>query len=596
MVIILPCPVAKSINDTILDKREKDIVDKARYYLDSRDPERKVRFDIAEFSDESLQKIHDFLAASASNKSLVRARNAVSSWQSIKKNPSGAKCGLDSFPNVMRQYMRKNAPRRWLFFKDEDGQFLPVFISGIHFHESTRFKPAHVTFSTCYYNLATGKVPSDREDRGNGTETITIYRRDVTGKTIVEVLMEKGYYVETPELVANYKTAMEKWQQFEGEVGLQVVVAGRVTNLSGWYESRRKKRPAERAGVACRMVVDPGEREVGSTAIESKFWAGIEDLEGDIEDFILDSDDEDEDEDDGERKKKKGKKKAAKEEETEDPTRLWEVPVHPYLELFDLEEHVRVAAHVNNCSEYVYDEKVGEKLVLPEDVKDLIEALIHEAGESFSDIVEGKSGGVIVLITGTPGTGKTLTAEVYSEVMKRPLYKVNSSQLGVSIEEIEKELKTVLQRAERWKAILLIDEADVYVHERGDDIVQNAIVGVFLRVLEYYRGVLFLTSNRGTIVDDAIISRLTARMEYAKPNDEERGRIWRIIAEQNGIKLEDFEVASLVRDLPGISGRDIKMLIKLAKMYSHRKGVSVDAALVKRLNKFKSAEKEKPNG
>src|SRR6185295_19284784 len=104
-------------------------------------------------------------------------------------------------------------------------------------------------------------------------------------------------------------------------------------------------------------------------------------------------------------------------------------------------------------------------------------------------IVAGKTGGTIVFCTGEPGTGKTLTGEVFSEVIKRPLYVVQCSQLGTDEEELEKQLKKVLRRAQRWGAILLIDEADVYVRERGDDIQQNAIVGVFLRVLEYYRGI-----------------------------------------------------------------------------------------------------------
>lgn len=587
MVIVINCELVKKIIDTILDKDEKDIVAKANYYLHRGGQDQKLRFNISEFGDESIQKIHGLLSSFPDDKSIVRARNLVAGWQAIKKNPDGSKCGnLESLPGVMMQYLRKSAPHRWLFTKDDEGQLLPVFVSGIFFNEARNYTPAHVTISMSYYNFATGRYPTERNRQSPGTSSIDIFRKDITGKTISEILAVRGYFIENAALVAEYRKTVELWMELEGEVGLQMSVTGKVTELSGWYEGSGRKRFAQRSGCPVRMVIDPKERETGAASVESTFWAGKEDIFEDGE-FPAEAEDDDGEEDEVKRRKPRRSKK-----EEEEPVRVWEVPVHPFLELFDLEEHIRVAAHVSSCSPYVYDEKVGDKLVLPDEVKDLIEALIHEAGETFEDIVEGKSGGIIVLITGTPGTGKTLTAEVYSEVMKRPLYKVNSSQLGVNIADIEKELKIVLQRSEKWGAILLIDEADVYVRARGDDIQQNAIVGVFLRVLEYYRGVLFMTSNRGTIIDDAIISRLTARMEYQKPNDEERGRIWNIIADQNGIKLEPFEVSSLVRDLPGISGRDIKMLLKLARMYSRRKGIPVDAALIKRLNKYKGSGKE----
>jgi len=175
--------------------------------------------------------------------------------------------------------------------------------------------------------------------------------------------------------------------------------------------------------------------------------------------------------------------------------------------------------------------------------------------------------------------------------MQRPLYKVQSSQLGMSPIDVEKQLGEVLERAERWGAILLIDEADVYVHERGSDIRQNAIVGVFLRVLEYYRGVLFMTTNRGTLVDDAIISRLTARFIYTDPNESDRRELWKMLAKQNDIEISDKDIDYLAKNLSKTSGRDIKNLLKMAYVMALKKGekaVTVD--LVKFVSQFQSKQ------
>jgi len=259
--------------------------------------------------------------------------------------------------------------------------------------------------------------------------------------------------------------------------------------------------------------------------------------------------------------------------------------------VFDLDDHVNYRVHVNNISAYIYSKDVGDKLVLPTDVKDLLGVLIAHATDSFSDIISGKEGGCIVMCAGAPGVGKTLTAEVYSEIMERPLYRVQSSQLGISVQALEEELKKVLRRAERWGAILLIDEADVYVRARGDEIEQNAIVGVFLRVLEYYRGVLFLTTNRGTEIDDAIVSRLTASINYEMPNSDDQYRLWKILGNQNNIDFSNGEIMEIIKFDDSLSGRDIKNLLKLASMVARSKDVPVSPGIVKQVSKFRQSGK-----
>lgn len=135
--------------------------------------------------------------------------------------------------------------------------------------------------------------------------------------------------------------------------------------------------------------------------------------------------------------------------------------------------------HVDNLTDYQYDSSLREKLILPEEHRDLIDILTQDMDILMDDIVAGKSGGTTILCKGAPGLGKTLTAEVYSEVVGRPLYRVHSGQLGVSSENVEKNLEKVLKRAQRWGAVMLIDEADVYIRRRGNEIDHNAVVASF---------------------------------------------------------------------------------------------------------------------
>ena len=143
-----------------------------------------------------------------------------------------------------------------------------------------------------------------------------------------------------------------------------------------------------------------------------------------------------------------------------------------------------------------------------------------------------------------------------------------------------------LERGKRWGAVMLLDEADVYIHRRGDDLVQNAIVGVFLRVMEYHAGVLFMTTNRGDLVDDAILSRCTARLEYGKPSAEAQARIWHAIATVNRVDLSPDTIAAIVAAHP-MSGRDIKNVFKLCQMVAHDRETGISVDLVGEMKRFK---------
>jgi AAA+ superfamily predicted ATPase len=255
--------------------------------------------------------------------------------------------------------------------------------------------------------------------------------------------------------------------------------------------------------------------------------------------------------------------------------------------VFNLGTHGFVDCHIGNVERYQYDASLINKLVLPADHKEIIDALTSAASKRMSDIIKGKAQGVIILCSGLPGTGKTLSAEVYSEAIQRPLYMVQCSQLGTNADKLEENLAGVLERATRWRAILLIDEADVYIHERGSDVEQNAIVGVFLRLLEYYNGILFLTTNLVTVVDDAILSRATAHVKYGVPkDDEERDQLWKVLCAQYGVNATPSFLKEVTRDFPKISGRSIRQLIRLSKVMADRDKGEVTASRIRWASKF----------
>jgi hypothetical protein len=277
-------------------------------------------------------------------------------------------------------------------------------------------------------------------------------------------------------------------------------------------------------------------------------------------------------------------------------SQLWDgvwiaLPLHLYLQVFDLRRAEYITLHISHLAEYKYDTSLVEKLILPPERKSIVNSLLHRSVNPGEDLITGKSGGIIILCTGDPGTGKTLTAEVYAEVTSRPLYVAQCSRLGTDPQALEDAFRHMLDRAKRWNAILLLDEADVYIHERGTNLTQNAIVGVFLRLLEYYSGVLFMTSNRATIIDDAILSRVTAHLRYTLPDPDALRRIWGVLASQYKLDVPDHVLDEATSAFPRISGRSVKQLIRLSKIIAESSGRYVDMEIIRHVAQFQDLEK-----
>lgn len=157
-----------------------------------------------------------------------------------------------------------------------------------------------------------------------------------------------------------------------------------------------------------------------------------------------------------------------------------------------------------------WSDKAFDSLVLHPKQKSMVLSLVkqHKKRASlFDDVVIGKGKGLIGLLSGNPGCGKTLTAEAVAEVTHRPLYSVSAGELGTNALDVDKFLTKILDLAKTWDAVLLLDEAEVFLQKRrSNDVKRNALVSIFLRQLEYYQGILILTTNMITSCDPAFES------------------------------------------------------------------------------------------
>ncbi|KAF5255739.1 hypothetical protein FOXYS1_13827 [Fusarium oxysporum] len=211
-----------------------------------------------------------------------------------------------------------------------------------------------------------------------------------------------------------------------------------------------------------------------------------------------------------------------------------------------------------------------DQLVLPHDYKRIIQAFVgaQMSGlDNFDDVIKGKGRGIIMLLSGEPGTGKTLTAESVSEIMQKPLYNMSAAELGDVAQEVEQKLDCALELSTRWGAVLLLDECDVFLQRRTtSDIKRNKLVSIFLRLLEYFEGVMFLTTNRVSAFDPAFESRIHLTIHYPNLDYTSRLHIWRtfvnIGTDWNSLSEDELDELAGVE----LNGRQIKNVVKTARL------------------------------
>jgi ATPase family associated with various cellular activities (AAA) len=189
---------------------------------------------------------------------------------------------------------------------------------------------------------------------------------------------------------------------------------------------------------------------------------------------------------------------------------------------FAFSEKLWLEFTVSGIHSVEWNEGAYDSLVLPENHKSIVKSLVtshkFSAAKNIDDVISGKGKGLVAVLHGPPGTGKTLTAEGIAELLKCPLYMVSAGELGTDPRVLERNLTDILDIAHAWGAVLLLDEADIFLERRSiHDIHRNALVSIFLRLLEYFQGILFLTTNRVETFDDAFQSRETPNLPSRPP-------------------------------------------------------------------------------
>lgn len=264
------------------------------------------------------------------------------------------------------------------------------------------------------------------------------------------------------------------------------------------------------------------------------------------------------------------------------------LPLSPLLQVFDLSGEGDQIMASPQLTSYSYREDIRDQLILPESHGKVLDVLTSKTGSILADVIQGKGAGNLVLCKGVPGVGKTLTAEIVAETLKRPMYTVDASSI-LGAGSVREAMAAAFDRVRRWDGVLLLDEADVVIGQRGNDLARNKVTAELLRALESFERLAFLTTNRPDDVDDAILSRCVAIIEYRAPTGEAAVRVWQVLGDQ---LRENFVSESLAREAAELfermAPRDIRQLLRLSYQIAEADGRELSIELLRECAVFRA--------
>jgi hypothetical protein len=247
---------------------------------------------------------------------------------------------------------------------------------------------------------------------------------------------------------------------------------------------------------------------------------------------------------------------------------------------------------LGNLAQQMLSTFTFEDLVLPDYTRKGIEDFIFEATERIQFWEQsnakrlfpyGKS--LIGLFTGSPGTGKTMSAQVIAASLQLDLFRIDlSNVVSKYIGESSKNIERILARAKNMNVVLLFDEADSLFGKRTDikdahDRYANTDTNYLLQAIESYPGIVILSSNKKSNIDSGFTRRLRYVLEFSKPEAVQRLIIWKkIIGEMTDSKtLAQLETALVkLSTLMEITGAQIKQTVLSALFIARREKATIN--------------------
>lgn len=207
-----------------------------------------------------------------------------------------------------------------------------------------------------------------------------------------------------------------------------------------------------------------------------------------------------------------------------------------------------------------YPENRLNELILSEEVSNKLKRIIREYRERDKILKHGLQNRRKVLLSGLPGTGKTVTASAISGELKLPLYVVMMDKLMTKyMGETASKLRQIFDMMISNRGVYLFDEFDAIGAERGRDNEvgeMRRVLNSFLQFIEQdsSESIIFGATNNIKILDSALFRRFDDIITYSLPNEEEIGELIRLKLNKF---LGDFSLKTAIDAANGLSHAEV---------------------------------------
>ncbi|HIP20962.1 MAG TPA: ATP-binding protein [Sulfurimonas sp.] len=230
--------------------------------------------------------------------------------------------------------------------------------------------------------------------------------------------------------------------------------------------------------------------------------------------------------------------------------------------------------------ELIDSETALDEVVLNDKTRETLDNLMQQVDKEVVarlvkwGIKDKKSGiDARIIFYGAAGTGKTMTAYSLAKSLKRQVLafdcsKILSMYVGESEKNVRKIFDTFYELSEKTKTepILLLNEADQFLGARssgtitGSDQMHNQMQNIFLEQIENFRGMLIATTNLLENIDKAFSRRFNYKIEFKKPDKEQRLQLWELMLPLDAPYEKKFDIKEL--STYALTGGQISLIVK----------------------------------
>ena len=262
---------------------------------------------------------------------------------------------------------------------------------------------------------------------------------------------------------------------------------------------------------------------------------------------------------------------------------------------FDLTRKEWTLVDVNEIGDVAWNEDLFDDLIWPAEEKELLLSIAQSyfsgGAGTFGEILDRKSHGSTIMLSGPSGCGKAFAVEAVAEKLHMPLYTLSVGELVRDFKDFEQRLEDALTRAAKWNAILLIKNLDFFFDKTLDGTTWGDVVGWLMHHLERHPGLVVLTSSSLDNVDPLLKARFDLTLAIPEPGKELRRQMW-ANALSAAVPLRERHFSSEHLDELAKwkgTGRGIGSVVKMAGMVASGQGRGLRMEDVERVLKVKKA-------